>query len=673
MKQGTKSLNKLLFAIVIILLSATLAFSYPVKFTDGRGNSIVITKRPSKVVSLVPGITEIIFRIGAGDAVKAVTYHDTYPPETARKNVVGGFFAPSVKSIEAIQPDVIFLSRLQKNVIGKFENGKYQLINLRTRSVSDIYRNIDLLGRIFDRQKEASTIIERIKEDLGVIVAKTARIPKSERKRVIRLMGRDCVMTSGDDSFQNEYIRLAGGTPPELNKKGNIVPVTKEEWMKFNPQIIYGCGGDRKTGGRFFSQPGWKDVDAVKNGRIFYFPCDLTCRASTRAGDFVSALSSIIYEDEYSKKDAQVFQNHIFKSRHLDLDLAYIKDARIAYSRINDFVNKTLIIDFKEPLCVVSTLEGERKGVKSVGNHYYPPPCWGLTHKIGFKKMKSQIYNALGKSGNTSVLLYTGADMDNLAVKQKQFKDMKVYALVTAGVKSNAVRMSADEGRFYEPGTINIILLPNMRLTPRAMTRAIISATEAKTAALQDLDIRSSYTSLIHQATGTGTDNIIVVSRKGIRIDKAGGHTKMGELIAKAVYGAVQEAVYRQNGIIAGRNIFQRLRDRKISLSGLISMDGCESDIGKYDLVKALEEILLQPRYAGFIESSFAISDDYERGLIHDLSFFRLRCKDIAGEIADKKIENMTDFIADKDMPRVPRMALNSILNGLYFKIKNDG
>jgi len=90
-----------------------------------------------------------------------------------------------------------------------------------------------------------------------------------------------------------------------------------------------------------------------------------------------------------------------------------------------------------------------------------------------------------------------------------------VYALVTAGVKSNAVRMSADEGRFYEPGTINIILLPNMKLTLRAMARAIISATEAKTAALMDLDIRSSYSSSMHRATGTGTDNIIVVEGKG--------------------------------------------------------------------------------------------------------------------------------------------------------------
>ncbi|MBR9986561.1 MAG: adenosylcobinamide amidohydrolase, partial [Desulfosarcina sp.] len=73
--------------------------------------------------------------------------------------------------------------------------------------------------------------------------------------------------------------------------------------------------------------------------------------------------------------------------------------------------------------------------------------------------------------------------------------------------------------------TINIIVLANMRLTPRAMNRAIISATEAKTAALQDLDIRSSYTPMTNPATGTGTDNIIVVQGDGTRIDNAGGHT----------------------------------------------------------------------------------------------------------------------------------------------------
>ena len=667
--------NNITFLLIFFILFATFwspapTFSYPVTFTDSGGNIITIEKRPSRVVSLVPAITEIVFRIGAGDAVKAVTYHDTYPPEAATKEIVGGFFSPSLRAIEKIEPDVIFVSRTHKRIREKFGHGRCRLINLEANSISDIYANINLIGRIFNREKDAARIICRIKNELRIIAGKVAGIPQSERKRVIRLMGRDQVMTPGDDSFQNEYIRLAGGIPPKLNKNENIVVVTKKEWMRFNPQVIYGCGGDRETAKKLFDRPGWKDVEAVKNDKIFFFPCDLTCRASTRAGYFVSWLSARIYEDKFSKKEEQVLKDRAFRSRKLNLDLDYVKDVRISYSTIHDFSNKTLIIDFTKPLSLVSTLEGECKGIKSIGNHYSSPPCWGIGHKLGLKEIRKRVYEVIGKSEDTAGFLFTGADMDNLAIKKERFRDMEVYALVTAGVKSNAVRMSADEGRFYEPGTINIIILPNMKLSPRAMIRAIISATEAKTAALQDLDIRSSYTPRIHQATGTGTDNIIVVEGEGIQVDNSGGHSKMGELIASAVYGAVQEAVYRQNGIIAQRNIFQRLKDRKISLFGLVSVDECECGVEKSDLVSRLEEILLQPRYASFVESSFAISDDYESGLIADLSSYELSCKKVAGEIAGKEIVNMKEVTETEDMPLVLRMTVNALLNGIYYRIE---
>ena len=661
----------LLFLILFaIFWSPATTFSYPVTFTDSDGNKITIEKRPSMVVSLVPTITEIVFRIGAGDALRAVTCHDTYPSEAATKKIVGGFFSPSLRAIKKIEPDVIFVSRLHKRIREKFGHGRCRLINLEANSISDVYANINLLGRIFNREKDAARIIDEIKNELRIVARKVAGIPQSERKRVIRLMGRDQVMTPGDDSFQNEYIRLAGGIPPRLGKDGSIAAVTKEEWMRFNPQIIYGCGGDRETAKKFFDRPGWRDVEAVRNDKIFFFPCDLTCRASTRAGYFVSWLSAKVYEDEFLREEGQVLEDHVFKSRKLDLDLDYIKDARISYSTIHDFLNKTLIIDFKEPLSLVSTLEGERRGIESIGNHYSSPPCWGIGHKLGLEEIRKRVYQAIGKSEDTASFLFTGADMDNLAIKKEGFREMEVYALVTAGVKSNAVRMSADEGRFYEPGTINIIILSNMKLSPRAMTRAIISATEAKTAALQDLDIRSSYTPRIHQATGTGTDNIIVVEGDGIPVDNSGGHTKMGELIARAVYEAVQEAVYRQNGIVAQRNIFQRLKDRKISFFDLITSMQVEDRDKRKKILEALKDVLLQPRYASFVESSFAISDDYEKGLIADLSSHELSCKKVAEEIAGKEIANMKEVTETEDMPLVLRMTVNTLLNGIYCRIK---
>jgi len=660
-------LSFFVFVFAVFFIAAPV-FSYPVKFVDSGGKDITINKMPSRVVSLMPSVTEILFKLGAGDTVKAVTYHDTAPPDAAARKIVGGFFSPSLRAIETTKPDVIFYSRFHVKVRERFGNRRCRLINLETDSIDDSYKNILLLGRIFDREDEALKIVGEIKNELRIIAEKVAGIPESKRKRVIRLMGRDPVMTPGDDSFQPALRRAGRGIPPELGKKGNIVVITKEEWVRFNPEVIYGCGGDRETAKKFFNRPGWRDVDAVKNGRIFYFPCDLTCRVSTNTGYFVSWLASRIYTNEFSKNEDQVLQEKIFKSTRLELDFDYIKEARISYSRIHDFLNKTLIIDFKEPMSLVSTLEGERNGIRSVGNHYSPPPCWGIEHRNGLKGVRKRVYQVIDKSEESASFLFTGADMDNLAVKREKFKEMEVCALVTAGVKSNALRMSKDSGRFYEPGTINIILLPNMKLTPRAMTRAIISATEAKIVALQDLDIRSSYSPLVHQATGTGTDNIIVVRGTGVRIDNTGGHSKMGELIAKAVYRGVKEAVFKQNGLLVERNVFQRLKDRNISLFELVSLGECECSVKRSDLVAELEEILLQPRYASFVTSFFTLSDDYEAGLVDDLGSYELWCKNVAGEIAVKEIEIMLELIAFDKIPVIVRLALNSILNGVYYR-----
>ncbi len=660
-----KTFVVLIIASAVMFCNYMFAIAYPVEFVDDRGNTVVITKRPSSVVPLVPSVAEILFRINAGDTIKAITYHSTYPPEISNKEIVGGFFSPSLEKIETMQPDLIFYSSLHKKVVEKFGNGKCKLINIEVNSVQDAYDSIMLLGKIFDRKVEAAEIVDEIKDQLDIIAKKTSLIPSSKRKRVIRLMGRGEVKTPGDDSFQNELIRLAGGIPHDFNKNGKIVPVTEGEWMKFNPQFIYGCGGDRKTADTFFSQPVWKDVEAVKNKTIYYFPCDLTCRIATKTGYFVSWLAASIYHDEFEKKENLVFEEKVFESKKVDLDLDYVKDIRIDYSRIYDFVNKTLIIDFKKPLSIISTLEGQRNEIKTVGNHYSPPQYWAIGHKKGFEGQRDCVYKVIGMSKDDASFLFTGADMDNLAIKRQGFKEMLVYALVTAGVKSNAVRMSADEGMFYEPGTINIILLANMKLTPRAMTRAIIAVTEGKTAALQDLDIRSSYTPLTNPATGTGTDNVMVVEGTGKELKNAGGHSKLGELIAKAVYEGVQEAVYKQNGLAGGRNIFRRLRDRKLSVFEILSAYECECNTDKFDIVGDIEAILLQPRYASFVEASLSLSDDYERGLVSDLSSYRQWCKRVAEEIAGRKIEKFQDVIGEAGLPIVIKLAFNSILNGV--------
>ena len=261
-----------LFLIFSFLGNSPPAFAYPVRFEDGDHRPIVITARPERVVSLVPSVTEIIFAVGGGDAVRAVTYHDTYPSESARKPNVGGFFAPSVERIQALDPDVIFVSDLHRDVITAFKDQPVRIIRLSLDSIADLFQAIHLIGQIFHTEDGASALSAEIDRSLAHTARKTAAVPPAEKKRVIRLMGRDTVMAPGDDSFQNEMIRAAGGISPTLGKAGKVVPITLAEWTAFNPEVVYGCGDDRKTAGNLLNRPGWKDVDAVKKRQHFLFP-----------------------------------------------------------------------------------------------------------------------------------------------------------------------------------------------------------------------------------------------------------------------------------------------------------------------------------------------------------------------------------------------------------------
>jgi adenosylcobinamide hydrolase len=240
-----------------------------------------------------------------------------------------------------------------------------------------------------------------------------------------------------------------------------------------------------------------------------------------------------------------------FKEKKLDLQLKDV-DARVIYHRYDSVELNTTLVSFKEKRRVLSTLDGFKR-VNNVANVYVPNP---LSSKImtlsKYAKFTRRLPATLGLRRSSVTFMSTGVDMDKLAFCEKSFEDFHVCCIATGGARNNALRMGVDEGQWTEketgfqakPGTINIILLTNVTLTWGAMARAIMAATEAKTAALQDLDYRSTPSPQV-QATGTGTDNMIVVSgvNPDIVIRQPGGHSKMGELIGFTAKTAVTEAL----------------------------------------------------------------------------------------------------------------------------------
>ncbi len=123
-----------LLAMVILLLPGNLIAQYPpVTFTDSSGRVVQITARPHRVVSLVPTVTEILMKIGAGESLLGRTHHSVLPAGLTGKQIVGGFFKPDLDQVARTDPELIFYSDLQQQVTARFE-GKVQLVNLSSDS-----------------------------------------------------------------------------------------------------------------------------------------------------------------------------------------------------------------------------------------------------------------------------------------------------------------------------------------------------------------------------------------------------------------------------------------------------------------------------------------------------------------------------------------------------------
>lgn len=162
----------------------------------------------------------------------------------------------------------------------------------------------------------------------------------------------------------------------------------------------------------------------------------------------------------------------------------------------------------------------------------------------------------LGLPAETTSGLSTAAKMKYATIRSECYDDFSVTALVTAGIDVNGSR-AGDPALWHEkegipvlekPGTINIILFIDAHLSAGALTRVLVTCTEAKTAALQEVLAPSCYSNGL--ATGSGTDGTIIVSNADAPtcLTNAGQHSKLGEYTGRVVKMAVKEALVAESG-----------------------------------------------------------------------------------------------------------------------------
>jgi iron complex transport system substrate-binding protein len=196
--------------------------------------------RPTRIISVVPAATEILFAVGAGPRVVAVSSFDHEPPDVNQLPRVGALMDPDVERILSLKPDLIVIYGSQHDLAQQLSRAGIPQFAFLHGGLSDILTTITALGERTDTRDAASRLVASIRSRLDAISRRVAGKP---RPRTLIVFGRDPgalrnLYASGGIGFLHDMVEAAGGADVFGDVKRESVQATSETLIARAPEVI---------------------------------------------------------------------------------------------------------------------------------------------------------------------------------------------------------------------------------------------------------------------------------------------------------------------------------------------------------------------------------------------------------------------------------------------------
>ena len=228
----------------------------------------------TRIVSIIPATTEMLFAMGAGDRVVAIGSFDHYPPEAERLPRVGALIDPNVERILTLRPDLVVVYGTQADLISQLDRAHIPFYSYTHRGLTDIATTIRALGARVGVDANANALADRLERRLADIRARVARSP---RPRTLLVFGREPgslrnIDASGGDGFLHDMLETAGGTDVLADVHRQSVMMSTEMVLTRRPDVIVElryARGDAVSDADMRAWDALASVPAVRNRRVY--------------------------------------------------------------------------------------------------------------------------------------------------------------------------------------------------------------------------------------------------------------------------------------------------------------------------------------------------------------------------------------------------------------------
>lgn len=278
-----------------ILLALALAgcrkSSQRARLRDDFGNPIVVGPVPSRIVSLNPATTEILFTIGAGSRLVGRSHYDLWPDSARRVPDLGDGIRPNIEAVLGARPDlvVLYASPDNRNAADRLRAAGINTLALKTDHVAQFSSVTALLGEILHDSARAETVIDSVRQTLDSVRRATKSLP---HPTVFWHIWDSPLITIGAGSFMSELVSTAGARNVYQDITGASAQIALEDVARRDPDfVLAGPDGARQIK----SDPRWRIVRAVRNGNIVVVDTGMVGRPSVRLGEAAVSLAKALH------------------------------------------------------------------------------------------------------------------------------------------------------------------------------------------------------------------------------------------------------------------------------------------------------------------------------------------------------------------------------------------
>ena len=268
--------------------AADAGFPLTVEASNGQ---VTIAQSPTRIVSLAPTATEMLFAIGAGGQVVAVDDFSNYPEDAPISDLSG--FEPNIEAIAAYEPDLVVVSDDINDVVASLTAIDIPVVhNPAATTLDDTYAQIDLLGQATGHPEDSSALVASMQEEIDRLVGAVPETPEAYTY-YHELDGSFFTVTSA--TFIGQLYGMAGldNIADEAEGADTGYPQLSAEYIiEADPDLVFladtkCCGESLET---VAARPGWDVMTAVTGGGVVELDDDIASRWGPRVVEHLAII-----------------------------------------------------------------------------------------------------------------------------------------------------------------------------------------------------------------------------------------------------------------------------------------------------------------------------------------------------------------------------------------------